>query len=68
MDEQKGPEALHYEATLPAKVGLSGHNWTQRGPMLICQSCPFEHSQHIPPHLIYKGLDREGLPILEPVQ
>jgi hypothetical protein len=69
MDEQDNtPQPIHYEATLPAKASLAGHNWVQRGPFLSCMSCPFEHSQHIPAHLIYKGLDNQGMPILEPVK
>ena len=59
---------IHIEAHLPDKVGLAGHNWVQRGPVLTCRSCPYEHSQFIDPRMIYKGLDPEGIPILELVK
>lgn len=70
MDEQEqsNEKPIHYEATLPEKTGLAGHNWVQRGPVLTCLSCPYEHSQFIDPRMIYKGLDEDGLPILEPVK
>lgn len=63
--QDKEYEPLHHEIELNPKVGLVGHGWTQQGPMLICRTCPYEHSQFVPPNLIYKGLDAKGLPILE---
>ena len=71
MDEQEHEPQIkgeHREQVIePAKASIAGHNWQQFGPMLICRSCPFEHSQSIPPNLIYRGLDKQGYPILEKV-
>ncbi len=47
------------------EVNLAGHQLIPKGPMLVCVSCPYEHSYHLDPKLIYKGLDKDGLPITE---
>lgn len=63
----------HYEQTIqPPKVNAAGHGWRQHGPMLICTSCPFEHTfvptDHNGNRLLlthtFHGMDAQGQPIL----
>lgn len=51
--------------TLP---GLAGHQWIQRGPYLVCQSCPTEHAVFIGTEVMFAGCDEEGLPILKKIE
>lgn len=44
------------------KPGLAGHRWIQRGPYLICTSCPLEHGVHIGNDVHFIGYDEQGLP------
>ncbi len=67
-NEDKKYEPEHREADItPKPVSLAGHLLVPQGPMLVCRSCPYEHSYSIPPNMVYKGNDKEGLPILEKV-
>lgn len=63
-NEEIKPEYREADVT-PEPVSLSGHSLVHIGISLVCHSCPFEHSYFIPPDMLYKGLDKEGLPILE---
>ncbi len=40
------------------------HEWSQRGPYLICKSCDLEHASWIGMQLIMTGLTEDGKPIL----
>ncbi len=62
-------EALHIEIdrdslSSQVKEGLLGHQWKQRGPYLICHSCPIEHSVYIGVNYLYQGIDENGYPKL----
>lgn len=41
--------------------GLRGHQWIQRGPWIICRSCPIEHATWIG-HKKLKGYKETGEP------
>lgn len=40
------------------------HTWRQRGPFLVCTSCPHEHSQWIGADKHLTGFDEGGKPII----
>lgn len=50
------------------KPGLVGHRWRQRGPYIVCTSCPLEHAFYIgvDKHLV--GFDDDGLPRIKKVE
>lgn len=39
--------------------------WTQKGNVIICHGCPFEHGHGIPIDKILTGTSEEGLPMLK---
>lgn len=41
------------------------HQWIQRGPYLVCQSCEIEHASFVGMEVLLIGLDSEGKPILK---
>lgn len=41
------------------------HQWSQRGPYLICKSCELEHATWIGMEVIMVGLSEDGKPILK---
>ena len=44
---------------------LTGHQWRQRGPHLVCISCPHEHTHYIGMEKLLAGFDEKGAPILK---
>lgn len=44
---------------------LSGHEWRQQGPYLICKSCELTHALYIGMNKILVGFREDGKPILE---
>lgn len=48
-----------------AKASMSAHSWIQQGTEVICDSCPFKHSFYLEPGQILKGIDEEGMPIID---
>ncbi len=63
-DTQPAIEAEHMEfdtASLATPV-MAGHAWRQRGVVVACTSCPFEHSFMVEPNLTLTGLDDDGYP------
>lgn len=54
-------------ASLP-KPELSGHAWIQRGTMLVCQSCQFEHASFLEPGYQLYGIDPQGLPMIRKIK
>lgn len=76
MDGQDNAEAEHYEQEIkPAVANAKGHLWRQQGPMLVCKSCPFEHTftptdHNGHPLLLqhtFHGIDEKGEPILKAI-
>jgi hypothetical protein len=66
-------EALHFEVDRDqleqlTKPGLAGHQWIQRGPYLICQSCPIVHALYIGTDHQLTGFEEDGTPILRKVE
>jgi hypothetical protein len=51
-----------------AKASMSAHSWMQQGTEIICDSCPFKHSFYLEPGQILKGIDEEGMPIIDKIQ
>jgi len=49
------------------KPGIAGHGWRQRGPYLVCTSCPIQHSLGIGINRQLQGFDEAGNPILKKV-
>ena len=47
---------------------LTGHAWRQQGTMLICQSCPFEHTSYIAPDYQLYGINDEGHPMIKKLE
>jgi hypothetical protein len=58
------PEHRDVEVDFP-QVGVVGHLLVPQGPMLVCTSCPYEHSYFLPPNYKYLGNDDNGLPRVE---
>lgn len=48
--------------------GLKGHRWIQKGPFLICQSCPIEHATYIGTSHLFAGVNEEGIPLLKRIE
>jgi len=40
------------------------HTWKQRGPWVVCTSCPQEHAFHIGTKKLLVGVDSGGMPKL----
>jgi hypothetical protein len=53
--------------TLIPYVNLNGHVWHQRGPALICTSCPVQHAFFIGIDKRLMGFDESGSPIIKKV-
>lgn len=47
------------------KPGLKGHQWIQRGPYLVCQSCPIVHAVWVGVDQMLVGFTDDGEPILK---
>lgn len=47
---------------------LAGHQWRQLGSMLQCDSCPFRHTQFIPPEYQLYGIDEKGIPMIRKIE
>jgi hypothetical protein len=43
------------------------HNWKQRGPYIVCNTCDLEHALAITVNKRLVGIDRRGNPILKDV-
>ena len=71
-DQEENGSALHIEIDRSkleplTKPGLAGHQWIQRGPYLVCQSCPVEHGVWIGMEMRLVGFRDDGTPILKRV-
>lgn len=69
QQKQNEPEEVSSEfdlASLP-KPELTGHGWVQRGTLLVCQSCEFEHGTHIDPGYQLYGIDEKGYPLIRKI-
>jgi len=71
VKEETKEETSHIDidvSQIPSQVreGIAGHNWTQQGFTLVCNSCPCPHSVNIG-RRIFMGLDDRGIPILKKV-
>ncbi len=56
-------EHLEFEDTQRNQPVMAGHAWKQRGIVVYCTSCPFEHSFFLDdPNLTLTGLDANGYP------
>jgi hypothetical protein len=61
--EQTTGEHYEFEDTQRNPPQLAGHAWKQRGLMVFCTSCPFEHGFLLDdPSLTLTGLDADGFP------
>jgi hypothetical protein len=57
-------EKIREEAIEKAKT--TRHQWVMKGRgRLMCKSCPFPHTSFVDPSMILKGIDDQGIPILE---
>jgi hypothetical protein len=56
-----------HDALLAASRANVHHTWRQRGPELVCTSCPHEHSQWIGMDKQLTGFDDNG-PVISPVE
>ena len=66
-------EALHLEINKDelkplTEPSFKAHRWVQKGPFLICKSCPLEHGTYIGTSNLFLGIDEKGLPILKKVE
>lgn len=48
--------------------GLTGHQWRQQGPYIVCKSCELVHALRIGMNKQLIGIDEEGMPILKSVE
>jgi hypothetical protein len=56
-------EHWEFDTTAIQPPQLAGHAWRQRGVMVYCSSCPFEHGFVLDdPSLTLVGLDGDGYP------
>lgn len=63
-------EPLHVEAEMLQTGGtpsLAAHIWKQRGPYLVCVSCPHEHAVGVgafgaDPTDVFQGIGEDGKP------
>lgn len=46
------------------KILRNHHVWRQKGNMIYCIACPFEHGNSVPSNILLTGTDEEGKPIL----
>jgi hypothetical protein len=49
------------------KLEFAGHDWKQRGPYLVCNSCELQHGVYIGTDRWFKGLNSDGSPIFQKV-
>lgn len=50
------------DPNLKEKIKLTGHQWVQQGPWLVCKSCPIRHGTYIGINKILIGIDSKGYP------
>jgi hypothetical protein len=48
--------------------GLAGHKWRQKGPYLVCESCPVKHAIYIGTDKRLVGFKEDGEPIIKPFE
>ena len=66
-------KAWHFEIdknkleTLP-KPGIVGHQWRQKGPYLVCSSCPIKHAVWIGMERQLIGFNEDGTPLLRRIE
>jgi hypothetical protein len=58
-------ETLDFNKPTYEFIPKGSHEWTQRGPYLVCKSCELEHATWIGMELIMIGLSEGGQPILK---
>lgn len=77
MDSQRNdgtePEAISVEVNREhlksyIKEGLAGHKWRQKGPYLVCGSCPVKHAMWIGMDKRLVGFNEDSEPIIEPFE
>lgn len=60
------PDLNEVKQTLDAKARQPvQHSWHQEGPALVCDSCPYRHSQWVGSDKRLSGFDSEGRPTLQ---
>lgn len=71
MDKSTETPEIHEidldKAELIVPGTLTGHEWIQRGPWLVCTSCQIEHGLHIGIDKNLVGFNSKGEPILETI-
>ena len=65
-------EGLHIEIDRDkleplTRPGITGHHWVQRGPYLVCTSCPIEHALWIGVDKMLVGYNKKGEPLLKKI-
>lgn len=66
-NEEIKEESSEFDLASLPKPELTGHAWVQRGTMLVCQSCQFEHGNHIDPGYQLYGMDEKGYPLIRKI-
>ena len=66
-DLPKFPDLDEVNTTLESAARANiHHTWRQRGPFLVCTSCPHEHSQWIGVDKHLTDIDKDGNPVISP--
>lgn len=72
-DSDSQSDELHIETNKDelqplVNPSFKGHRWVQKGPYLVCKSCPLEHATYIGMDKQLIGFDEEGLPLFKRVE
>lgn len=73
MEKKNDPKRISEETNLEnlqsfTKEGLAGHQWVQRGPYIVCTSCPVEHGLYVGTGKVMVGYNEDGTPKFEDVK
>lgn len=63
-EDKKNGIQRHEKPLYEFSPGLSGHEWKQQGPYLVCHSCEIRHATYIGMGKLLVGIE-DGKPILE---
>jgi len=68
LPEQEPPyhDEGQVDFDLASKIKLTGHDWKQRGNMIVCASCPLRHASYIGMKWLLVGIDENGMPKFAP--
>jgi len=65
QNERSESHEIDVEALIrQAKAEIKGHTWRQRGPWLVCVSCPKKHASWLGINKELIGIDEKGEPIV----